>query len=116
MILYMEAETDIVDLVIDFIEVELKSGQIISLTWDEGDFYIEDGQFEARYKGVYFDDEYANGRLSELKDMKIHHIELESECEDAGSFKLQKLSFEDGEKSLTFTSFGCQTEWSIDGE
>ena len=57
MVLYLRAESNIPDLMIDFIEVKLKSGQIISLTWDVSEFDSEDGQFEARYKGVYFDDE-----------------------------------------------------------
>ena len=116
MVLYLRAESNIPDLMIDFIEVKLKSGQIISLTWDESEFDSEDGQFEARYKGVYFDDEYGNGRLSELKGMKVQHIELYSECEDTSSFKLQELSFYDGEESLVFSYPECQTERSSDGE
>lgn len=121
-ILYIEAETDIPDLVIEFIEVKLKSGQIISLTWDESEFDIEDGYLDARCKGVYFDDEYANGRLSELKGMKIQHIELYSECDDVNSFKLRELSFldgeayVDGEESLLFKYSGYQTESSNDSE
>lgn len=103
MVLYLKAESDIPDLAVDFIEVKLKSGQVISLTWDESEFDREDGQFEARYKGVYFDDEYGNGRMSELKGMKVQHIELYTECKDAGSFQLRELSFYDGEESLVFT-------------
>lgn len=116
MILYLKAESDIPDLMIDFIEVKLKSGKIISLTWDESEFDREDGQFEARYKGVYFNDEYGNGRLPELKDMEVQHIELYSECEDVSSFKLRELSFHDGEESLVFSYPECQTERSSDGE
>ena len=116
MVLYLKAESDIPDLVIDIIEVKLKSGKVISLTWDESEFDKENGQFEARYKGVYFDDEYGNGRLLELKGMKIQHIELYSECEDVSSFKLRELSFHDGEESLAFTYPECQTERSSNGE
>ena len=116
MVLYLKAESDIPDLMIDFIEVKLKSGQIISLTWDESEFDKENGQFEARYKGVYFDDEYGNGRLLELKGMKIQHIELYSECEDVSSFKLRELSFHDGEEGLVFSYPECQTERSSNGE
>ena len=116
MVLYLKAESDIPDLVIDFIEAKLQSGQIISLTLDESEFDREDGYLDARYKGVYFDDEYGNGRLSELRGMKIQHIELYSECEDASSFKLQELSFHDGEESLVFSYSGCQSERSRDGK
>ncbi len=114
MVLYLKAESDIPDLVIDFIEVKLKSGKVISLTWNESEFDREDGQFEARYKGVYFDDEYGNGRLPELKDMEVQHIELYSECEDVSSFKLRELSFHDGEESLAFSYPGLLPERSSD--
>lgn len=116
MVLYLKAESDIPDLVIDFIEVKLRSGQVISLTWDESEFDRKDGYLDARYKGVYFDDEYGNGKLSELKGMKIQHIELCSECEDVSSFKLRELSFHDGEESFAFSYSECQTERSSDGE
>lgn len=116
MVLYLKAESDIPDLMIDFIEVKLKSGQIISLTWDESEFDRKDGYLDARYKGVYFDDEYGNGRLPELKGMEVQHIELFSEYEDASSFKLRELSFHDGEESLAFTYPECQTERSSNGE
>ena len=116
MILYLKAESDIPDLAVDFIEVKLKSGQVISLTWDESEFDREDGQFEARYKGVYFDDAYGNGRLPELKGMEVQHIELYTECKDAGSFQLRELSFYDGEESLVFSYPECQTERRGNGE
>lgn len=116
MVLYLKAESDIPDLMIDFIEVKLQSGQIISLTWDESEFDREGGYLDAKYKGVYFDDEYGNGRLSELKGMEVHHIELYSECEDLGSFKLRELSFHDGEDSLAFSYSECQTERSCNGK
>ena len=54
--LYLTAKTAMRDLVIDYIEVNLKNGKTISLTWDESEFGIEDGLFTARYKGVYFDE------------------------------------------------------------
>ena len=56
--LYLTAKTAMKDLVIDYIEVNLKNGKTISLTWDESEFGIEDGLFTARYKGVYFDEVY----------------------------------------------------------
>ena len=66
MILYLKAKTNLSDLSIDFIEVKLKSGKIVSLNWDETEYDNEDSVFEAKYKGVYFGEEYANGKLHEL--------------------------------------------------
>ena len=39
--LYLTAKTAMKDLVIDYIEVNLKNGKTISLTWDESEFGIE---------------------------------------------------------------------------
>ena len=39
--LYHTAKTAMKDLVIDYIEVNLKNGKTISLTWDESEFGIE---------------------------------------------------------------------------
>ena len=77
--LYLTAKTAMKDLVIDYIEVNLKNGKTISLTWDESEFGIEDGLFTARYKGVYFDEVYGNGLINELRDMQIAEIGVYSE-------------------------------------
>ena len=53
MILYLSVNTDLEDLVIDYIEVKLATGATVSLNWDESDIERLDGGFRARYKGVY---------------------------------------------------------------
>lgn len=35
MILYLQATTNVQDLIIDYIEVKLKSGKTVNLNWDE---------------------------------------------------------------------------------
>lgn len=49
--------------------VGLTSGKTIDITWDESDISYDDCEnfSTARCKGVYFNDEYANGRISELR-------------------------------------------------
>ena len=71
MTLYLEATTTIPDLFIDYIEVRLASGESASLNWDESEIYRNPDGFGAKYKGVYFGEEPANGRLDELCDMVI---------------------------------------------
>ena len=66
MILYLSASTDLEDLVIDYIEVKLVTGETVSLNWDESDIERLDTGFHARYKGVYFDEEYANIVIKEM--------------------------------------------------
>ena len=74
--LYLEATTTIPDLFIDYIEVRLASGESASLNWDESEIYRNPDGFGAKYKGVYFGEEPANGRLDELHDMVITDIGL----------------------------------------
>lgn len=107
-VLYLKAESDIPDLTIDFIEVKLKSVQIVALTWDESEFDCKNGQLVARCKGVYFDEEYGNGRLAELEEMKVTHAAICSEY-DVDNFKLKELSFLDGKDSLAFFRLGCDS-------
>lgn len=99
MILYLEACTDCRDLVIDYIEVRLKSGKTVSLNWDESEYGQENGIFTARYKGVYFDEEYANGRIAELYGMEIDQIGVYTESKKDFHLTIKEMLFEDGENS-----------------
>ncbi|MBR1741052.1 MAG: hypothetical protein IJ733_04115 [Lachnospiraceae bacterium] len=103
MILYLEAETDIPDLVIDFIEVRLSSGKVVSLNWDESGIEPMAGNaYYAVYEGVYFDEEYANGRVGELIGMQVVHVETYSDSGQTGSICIKKMLFEDGGRMLAF--------------
>lgn len=101
--LYLTAETSIPDLYIDYIEVLLKSGEEVSLNWDYSDIERTPSGFSARYKGVYFDEDYANGRIEELRDMKITDIGVyyESKCEQ--DIKITIMEFVDDYDHLTFS-------------
>lgn len=105
MILYLDAKTDFTDVVIDFIEIKLCSGNIVSLTWDESEFCVTDGIFTARYKGIYFDEDYANGRISELNNMCIEHMEIYTESQKGSYFELENLLFEDGTEEFGLENF-----------
>lgn len=101
--LYLTAKTSIPDLFIDYIQVKLKSGEEVSLNWDYSDIERTSSGFSARYKGVYFDEEYANGRIEELRDMKITDIGVyyESKCEQ--DIKIEVMDFVDDDKQLVFS-------------
>lgn len=96
MTLYVTAITKTSDLLIDFIEVRLKNGENVSLNWDESGIDRHDDGFTVRYKGVCFDEESANGRLSDLQDFEIIHVELYSPTETHASIKITEMVFEDG--------------------
>ena len=100
--LYLTAETSILDLYIDSIEVRLKSGEEVLLTWDESDIGRNANGFSARYKGVYFDEEYANGRIKDLEDMMITDITVYYESEHAQDIKITSMEFVDEYESLEF--------------
>ena len=57
MTLYLDARTNCSDLMVDFIEVQLSNGEVVSLNWDESGIDRDNVGFSARYKGLYFDEE-----------------------------------------------------------
>ena len=95
MILYLSASTDLEALVIDYIEVKLATGETVSLNWDESDIERLDTGFRARYKGVYFDEEYANGKLDSLREMQIDKIGIYAESGSYSDIVIKEMIFED---------------------
>lgn len=102
MILYLTAKTSIPDLYIDYIEVRLKAGEEVSLNWDESDISRSPSGFSARYKGVYFNEEYANGKLKQLHRMKIVDIGIYYESEHEPDIFIEIMEFVDGDKRKIF--------------
>lgn len=101
--MYLKANTNINEAfiyAIDFIMVELNTGEVVSINWDESDFGIDHGIFTGRYKGIHFNEDYANGRLSELKGSRVLDVELywEGEQPDPMHFSITELIFSDGEE------------------
>lgn len=101
--LYLTARTSIPDLYIDYIEVQLKSGEEISLNWDESDIERYSDGFSARYKGVCFGEEYANGRIDDLKDMIITDIGVYCELGQKPDIEITVMEFVDGYAYLSFS-------------
>lgn len=75
MILYVKGLSNVKDVVIDFIEVTLKSGEQVSLSWDESEYdRTDNGSFEAVFKGISFDDEYANGHENNMFEIAVDEV------------------------------------------
>lgn len=102
MTLYLQATTTVTDLIIDYIMVTLTDGTIVSLNWDASYIDRYDDGFDAKYKGVYFGEEYANGRIDELQDMQIVDIGLYTEVQAPATILITEMEFVDGDKSLSF--------------
>jgi len=104
MILYLSATTNIPDVIIDYIMVKLKSGEEVSLNWDESDIARDPDGFHARYKGVYFNDTYANGKIDALDGLKVTDICLYYETDGVFHFRIDEMEFDDSGRELTITS------------
>ncbi len=102
MILYLDAQTPVCDIVIDFIQITLQSGESVSLNWDTSEIYRSERGFHAKYSGVYFDDEYANGKLEQLRNVVITDVALYTETKQFPCVFIQSMEFRDGEDSLLF--------------
>lgn len=99
--LYLSVDTDIEDIEIDYIEVKLATGETVMVDWDESDIAREDNGFDVRYKGVYFNEEYANGKLSSLHGMQIGYINLYTESDNDSDIVITDMTFEDEGEQYT---------------
>ena len=99
MTLFLEVTTPIIDLFIDYIEVVLVTGEQVSLNWDySGIDRLEEG-FSAKYSGVCFDEEYANGRITELEIITIVEIGYYTEIQGRSiKLEIKDMYFVDNEK------------------
>ena len=104
MTLYLIAQTDIDDLTIDFIEVELKSGKTVSLNWDASWITRCGNEIRADYEGVCFGEESAAGKIEQLEEMRVKEVGMYSDKLGEGQYSLsiEIMEFYDGNKSLTF--------------
>ena len=104
MTLYLDARTNCSDLMVDFIEVQLSNGEVVSLNWDQSGIDRDDAGFSARYKGVYFDEEYADGRLDDLREMKIQMVQVYTELGIPVTFQIDEMLFVDAGEELLIKS------------
>lgn len=110
MILYLEAKTNVKDLVIEYIEVILNNGKRVSLNWDESEISRTADGFVAKYRGVYFGEVYANGCIDQLDMMGIADIGVytEDDNDDPIELTIEEMQFIDtlkngNEKTLSIS-------------
>lgn len=108
MIIRVTGKTTLEDIGIDNMDFILPNGDTINVDADEESAYTEDGILHSIMKGVLFDDEYANGRASELQDAKITIARVFSFKNDIGDadlndpevFQLKSIEIEDRDELL----------------
>ena len=102
MFLIIKAITNVPDLVIDFVEVRLHSGKIVSLNWDRSSIDRRDEKFVGEYEDVCFDEESADGKLGELHGMQVTEVGLYSETHCAADITINEMFFEDQGNTISF--------------
>lgn len=110
MILYVEVKTNIPDAIIEYIEIKTPD-QKLTLDWDESYISRNKDGFKARYKGVYFNEKYANGRIQELKNGKVSKVQIYSEkinSKPVFQFKNNLAFYDDKEELLIVDYQNCE--------
>ncbi len=113
--LFLKVTTNVPDLIIDYIEVKLKSGKAVSLNWEFSDVIMGMGGFNATYLRVCFDEERAKGSLNELKEMSVTGIGLYSELNPVADIDIKEMTFTDGEEALPFRNVYSAKGVYVDG-
>ena len=76
-------------------------GKSVCCTWDETDAGINNQYITYRFKGIYFDDKYANGYLKEIKSVTIDEINWQ-EDDNFENFDCLAISLHIDDNGLTF--------------
>ncbi len=117
--LFLKATTNVPDLIIDFIEVKLRSEKTVSLNWDKSNVthYESDDStgISAEYFSLYFDEEPAKGPLSDLEGLRVTAVGLYSENYKFADIGICEMTFTDGEKTLTIENSYSAEDVSCDG-
>lgn len=108
MIIRVTGKTTLEDIGIDNMDFILPNGDTINVDADEKSAYTEDSIMYSMMKGVLFDDEYANGRASELQDAKMTIARVfsfkndigDTDLNDPEEFQLKSIEIEDGNELL----------------
>lgn len=108
MIIRVTGKTTIQNAGIDSMDFILPNGNTINVDADEESTYTEDGIIYSTMKGVLFNDEYANGRASELQDAKMATARVftfnndigDADLNDPEVLQLKSIEIEDGNELL----------------
>lgn len=74
--LYAEIGTNNKTLYMDSLTIIPETGEPIRITWDEADHDRKNDTLYVCCHGVYFNNEYANGRIHEMENVKTKEIQF----------------------------------------
>lgn len=100
--IYITADTTLEKVGVDYLEFSTPLGDIL-VDADEISSYVEDRVMHSQMKGVYFNDEYANGMAAELVNgtlVRIHlytpeSVEKTDIVKDAKHFRIKTITVDD---------------------
>jgi len=64
--IYIEANTNLKDIIVDEITLDLANGDEMKIEWSCADFSIEKGKYSARYKDVTYDNEFRTTQIESI--------------------------------------------------
>ena len=104
---------------IDYIEAK-KDGKLFVLDWDETELgfdvdFDENGYrtFSGRLKGIKFNDEYANGKISEIIGAELSAVQFFIEDEIAENPVFTELQLDDDGVLCDFNLSNADVEYTI---
>lgn len=90
---------------VDYLTFGDGCGNEINISWDSSDWWDEDDGSRHFYcKGVYFDDEYANGQIDRLENMSLTGFQLYSPSADEEYYEgeFEAICFDDDGRDAWF--------------
>lgn len=99
--MYIKAETQDKEIVIDYIRLIGKSGTEIFVDWDESEIARNENGFSARYKGISFQSEefdgrYANGLGEHLDGATVDYIGVSYAESEEKTLEIDMVFDDDG--------------------
>lgn len=78
---------------IDYFELTTPDGEVLDIIWDEAEYARDNGILQVAAKGIYFNEEYANGFGGILSGARITEVRWDSESSEIP--EIQSLIFND---------------------
>lgn len=97
----------------DYIEVTTREGRVLTIDWDESSWAVEQNFLHFRCKGVYFNEEYANGKGKLLAGGRVTGMQLFLNGNE--ELKIQKfhLVFDDNHQEYQISGSGNDPDLEI---
>lgn len=97
----------------DYIEVTTQKGDVLNINWDESSWAVEQDFLHFRCKGVYFNEEYANGKGELLVGSKVTGMQLFLNGNEELGVQKFHLIFDDNHREYQISGSGNDPDLEI---